>query len=400
MAVSQSPMNVLFVHFGDDWIAGSEVALLEVMRHLPEKDVKPFLWCNSAAMQNAAQDIGIPVWRDEFTYFDKASPSFSPRIYLGLIRRACGLIEQTHADLIHCNSAAPAQWMLPAAWGKRRPMLVNLHSTYLRRSRYVMGLHLADRVIAVASAIATPLFDDGMESDRVSVIYNGFDSETLMQGDASGLRSARHIPQEAIVGAIAGSLIDRKGHDVLFEAMTHLGHLSRPFHLLVIGDGPESRSFEAAAVGLPVHFLGQRADLGVILRDCTDFLVVPSRQEAFGRVIIEAAFAGIPAIGSNVDGIPEAILDNVTGLLVPAESPTALSDAITRLVEDETLRRSLGISARRRAQERFSIETCTSQLTDAYRATRQRFNEEHFALLNPRRLKPYWNLMRRAFEPA
>ena len=392
-------MNVLFIHFGDDWIAGSEVALLEMLRGFSKSDIKPFLWCNTTTMQNAAQAIGIPTHRDDFSfYFDYSSPSFSPRAYVSLVRKANELISQTNADLVHCNSAAPTQWMLPACWWKSIPILVNLHSPYQRRSRYVLGLHLADRIVAVASAIAPPLLSDGMDMDRIRVVYNGFDSDVLMQGDASGLRSALQIPPEAIVGVIAGSLIHRKGHDVLFAAMKHMGRLTRPFHLLVIGDGPEGAAYENAAAGLPVHFLGHRGDLGAILRDCADFLVAPSRQEAFGRVIIEAALAGIPAIGSNVDGIPEAIQDNVTGLLVPPESPAALSTAITQLVENDTLRRSLGTAAQHRAKEEFSIETCTSKMSAEYRAMRQRYSTERFALLNPRRLKPYWNLVRTAFD--
>jgi hypothetical protein len=399
--VDQTAMNVLFVHFGENWIAGSEVSLLEMLRKFSKKDVTPFLWCNSDAMREAARAMGIPVYRDDFAYyFDDTSSSFSPRTYFNMVRKAGRLMSQTQAELVHCNSAAPSQWMLPACWWKGVPMLVNLHSPYLRRSRYVLGLHLADRVVGVASTITESLLADGMEADRISVVYNGFDDETLMQGDASGLRAALRIPPEAIVGAIAGSLIRRKGHDVLFEAMKHTDGLSRSFHLLVIGDGPEEESIKKAAAALPVHFLGHRTDLGAILRDCADFLVAPSRQEAFGRVIIEAAIAGIPSIGSNVDGIPEAILDNVTGLLVPPESPAALTGAIARLVEDDALRRELGIAAQHRAKEKFSIETCTEKISAEYRATIKRYRTEHFSLLKSRRIKPYWNLLRYGSGPS
>lgn len=389
-------MNVLFVHFGDDWIAGSEVALLEMLRGLVRKGIKPSLWCNTQAMETAAQAIDIPVFRDEFAYyFDYASPKFSPRAYFALIAKAGRLIAQTQAELVHCNSAAPAQWMAPACWRKRVPLLVNLHSPYLRRSRYVLGLHLADHIVAVAAAVAAPLLTDGMAAERVSVVHNGFDETSVLRGDAAELRTALHIPREAVVGAIAGSLIRRKGHDILFEAIRNAPALSRPFHLLVIGDGPDRVSLEASAKGLPVHFLGQRSDMGAILRDCVDFLLAPSRQEAFGRVIIEAAFAGIPSIGANVDGIPEAILDNVTGLLVPAESPLALRAAIARLVEDDRLRRDLGAAAQRRAKEQFSIDICTDKMRAAYDATVQRYHAQRFALLNPQRLKPYWTLLGR-----
>ena len=260
----------------------------------------------------------------------------------------------------------------------------------MRRSRYVLGLHLADHIVAVAAAVAAPLLTDGMEAARVSVIHNGFDETSLLQGNATDLRTALNIPSGAVVGAIAGSLIARKGHDILFEAMRNAPGASRPFHLLVIGDGPDRASLEALAKGLPIHFLGRRSDMGAILRDCVDFLLAPSRQEAFGRVIIEAALAGIPSIGANVDGIPEAILDNVTGLLVPPESPLALRTAIARLVDDDKLRHVLGAAAQHRAKEQFSIEMCTDKMRAAYDATVQRYHAARFVLLNPGRLKPYW----------
>src|SRR5689334_5676483 len=111
--MDRTPMNVLFVHFGEESIAGSEVALLELLRHFPRQDVKPFLWCNGRAMQKAAEAIGVPVFRDDFTYyFDDATPPFSPGNYLSLVRRGSRLISQCQADLVHCNSGAPTQWML------------------------------------------------------------------------------------------------------------------------------------------------------------------------------------------------------------------------------------------------------------------------------------------------
>ena len=389
-------MNVLFVHYGDDWIAGSEIALLEMMRGLAKTGIAPFLWCNTPAMEQAAQAWGFPVRRDDFAYyFDYSSPRFSPSAYLRLVRRAMALISETGAQLVHCNSAAPAQFMFAACWRKNVPWLINMHSPYLRRSRYVLGMHLADQVVAVASAIAAPLIADGMAPERVSVVYNGFDEQALMRGDAKGLRAELQIPGGAIVGAIAGSLIRRKGHDILFEALRLLPPGGQPFHLLVIGDGPERTGFEAAASGLPVHFLGHRNDLGAILRDAADFLVAPSRREAFGRVIIEAAFAGIPAIGANVDGIPEAILDQTTGILVPPESPVVLAGALSRLMADAPLRRRLGLAAQARARAQFSIAICAAEMA----AEMHRIRAQHIAgdpglsLLN--RLKPYGNLIRR-----
>jgi hypothetical protein len=391
-------MNVLFVHYGEDWIAGSEIALLELLRGLTNKDINPFLWCNAPAMQKAAQASGIPVRRDDFAhYFDYSSPPFSPTRYFGLVRKAVALISQTGAEAVHCNSAAPAQWMSLACWRQNVPWLINMHSPYHRRSRYVLGMHLADKVVAVASAIAAPLLADGMAPDRVKIVYNGFDEKALMQGDAKTLRHTLQIPEDAVVGVIAGSLIRRKGHDILFEAMKLLPADGPPFHLLVVGDGPDHQAFEALAAGLPVHFLGRRSDLGAILRDAADLLVAPSRQEAFGRVIIEAAFAGIPAVGANVDGIPEAIMDGATGILVPPVSPAALADTLSRLIADKPWRERMGLAGQKRAREQFSIEICADKMVREFREIRARHDAERPGI--SLRLKPYGNLLRKISRP-
>jgi glycosyltransferase involved in cell wall biosynthesis len=127
------------------------------------------------------------------------------------------------------------------------------------------------------------------------------------------------------------------------------------------------------------------------MRDAADFLVAPSRQEAFGRVIIEAALAGIPAIGTRVDGIPEAILEDQTGLLVPPESPEALAAAIARLSADEELRHRMGAAAAQRAHALFTIERVTRMMIDEYRGTISRYRSSTGSGL--RRLRPYLGLM-------
>ncbi|HVV65537.1 MAG TPA: glycosyltransferase family 4 protein [Rhizomicrobium sp.] len=382
-------MNVLFVHYGDDWIAGSEIALLELIRALRKRGVKPFLWCNAPSMVRAAAALGAPAERDDFAYFfDYASPRFSPRRFLSLARKAGRLIAAQECDIVHCNGAAPTQWLLPACRRRRTPLLTYLHSPYLRRSRYVTGLHLADSIVAVSKAVAAPLMADGVEPTRVAVIPNGFDRATLLAGDCSELRPALGIPSDAVVGAIVGSLIRRKGHDILIAAMARK-RFSRPFHLLIVGEGPEKDALQKASLGFTAHFLGRSDEVGALLRDAADFLVLPSRQEAFGRVIIEAALAGKPAIGSNVDGVPEAIVDEVTGILVPPDSPDALAAAMERLISDERLRRRLGAAAQARAEREFSIDSCADAMLARYESTIARAREPGAFL---RRLRPYLRL--------
>src|ERR1700748_1708807 len=178
-------VKILFVHYGDDWLAGSEIALLEMIRGLRAQGVAPFLWCNAPALENAAIAAGIPVWRDPFAYyFDYSSPAFSLSAYRRLVRRAEALIGETGAEIVHCNSAAPAQWMALACRRRRTPWLINMHSPYLRRSRCALGILRAEGTAAVPAAIAKPLLADGVDKDRVRIVHNGFDEAALLKGEA------------------------------------------------------------------------------------------------------------------------------------------------------------------------------------------------------------------------
>lgn len=387
-------MKVLFVHYGDDRIAGSEVALLEMLRAFPSVGVEPTVWCNAPSMLAAVKALGVPAQIDQLAfYLDYGSPAVSPRRYYAMVRKAVSLIAETGAELVHCNSAAPAQWMRLACWRTKVPMLVNLHGPYLRRSRYVLGLHFADRLVTVSAAIAAPLLADGVDPDRIGVVYNGFDEAALLRGEARGLRAQLGIPADAVVGAIVGTLLHLKGHDLLFEAMRQLPELSHPFHLLVIGDGPEESNLRMLARNLPVHFLGRRDDVAPILRDAADFLVAPSRKEGFGRVVIEAALAGRPTIGARVDGLPEAISEGVTGLLAPRESPVALAEAIARFVEHPALRRAMGDAAQVRARAEFSLARGVQQMLAEYHTMLA-----HHRLRRPGRFGPFRTLIRNGYR--
>ena len=393
-------MRVLFVHYGEDWVAGSETALLEMLRGFPRSEVEPFLWCNAPAMLAAGKAAGVPTEQDELQYyFNYNSPRFSPRAYSRMVDRGVELIRKTGAEVVHCNSGAPAQWMRLACWRTHTPMVANIHARYFKRSRYVLGLHLADHVVGVTHAVTDPFLADGMEPERVSVVHNGFDPAALARGDATRLRSELGIDQQAVVGIIAGGLIHLKGHDILFDAMRIL-RADRPFVLLVAGGGPREAELRALSADLPVHFIGHRSDLGAVLRDAADFLIAPSRQESFGRVIIEAAFAGKPAIGARIEGIPEAIAEGETGLLAQPENPASLADSMALMIGDGALRRRLGEAARERAFARFLTANCTAAMADVYRQAIADVRRPKSAQSRMRRLRPYFNLLTRPSHRA
>jgi glycosyltransferase involved in cell wall biosynthesis len=238
------------------------------------------------------------------------------------------------------------------------------------RDRITMGLHQASLAVCVSNAVAVDLLTDGVTERHVKVIHNGVSTLRIAVGDALQLRKELGIPADAVVVTQVGSLIPRKGWDLLLRAIALLDGESPPLALLVVGDGPERgelvRSVEAQGLADRVYVLGERRDAGAIYRDATDIAVLASREEAFGLSLLEAAALGVPGVGFRIGGIPEVVEDGITGLLVSPEDPEALAAALRTLATDAELRRRMGDAARERALSLFSVEQNAASFHSAY----------------------------------
>lgn len=165
------------------------------------------------------------------------------------------------------------------------------------------------------------------------------------------------IPLDAVVALFVGRLTEDKGVLVLAEAFQNLATSRSDVWLVIVG--PDEQGLTPKIKEL----------LGATVKRCkilnfthqperymaaADYICLPSYREGFGMVIIEAAGVGIPAIGSRIHGISDAIRENETGILVEVGSAAELYNAMLRLSEDTALRQQLGISARRYVTDNFS----------------------------------------------
>lgn len=351
--MAPKPMKVLFTHYGDQWIRGSEQILIDLMTNLDPDRIEPILWCNGKMMEDAGHQAGIATYRTGFEYyFDYDSPKFNPRRYWSFVREGISLVRRHDIRVLHANSAAPNQWLLPVARATRRPLLAHLHIDYLRRSRFVCLLHQSTLLVGVSRQLIGDFLSDGMEAFRTQVIYNGIDASRIRPNDELALRQFVGVSESAKVISTTGSLISRKGQDVLIRAISLLDP-DQDVHLLVVGDGPERESLErlVAEIGLRerVHFLGYQRDMPRIYQ-ATDIFALASRQDATPLVLVEAGYFSLPCVATAVGGVPELIADGETGLLVPPNDPPALAMALKRLLDDLPYRRELGGQARARVE--------------------------------------------------
>ena len=159
-----------------------------------------------------------------------------------------------------------------------------------------------------------------------------------------------------------------KGVDILIEAFKEIAHKYPGWKLKILGWYPDPTQLRKAIDGHPqiyhhppVYYEEMPAHIG----SCS-ILVLPSRSEAMGRVLIEAMAAGKPRIGSNVGGIPTVINDGVDGLLFESENVNDLASKLDLLMSDEQLRKKMGNAGARRAKEEFTEEHYIKNVIDFY----------------------------------
>ncbi len=188
---------------------------------------------------------------------------------------------------------------------------------------------------------------------------------------ASGVRTELNIPRDAVVAVFIGRMKREKGVLDLCEAFSTVGE-ETGLHLVFVGPdedglGPQmdARLRGCAARVRRVGFTPEPERYIA----AADFICLPSHREGFGMVVIEAAATGIPAIGSKVSGVSDAIIDGVTGLQFEAGNVRQLAQALIRLAGDAVLRRQMGSAARARVAGQFEqtsvVERYVSYLADA-----------------------------------
>ncbi|MFL1463415.1 glycosyltransferase family 4 protein [Roseococcus sp. DSY-14] len=359
------PLPVLFVHYGEEWIRGSEQVLLDLLRHLDRGRIAPVVWCNGAAMAEAVAAMGLAVTRSPMRFFLAGSGAapLAPGQWAAQARQGLELLRAHGIRAVHANSGAPVQWMAPAAARAGVPLLAHLHIRYLRRSRYALLLHQADLAVGVAAHVTQALAADGMPAERLRTIPNGIDPARLEGG--GDLRARLGIPPGAPLVGSVGSLIRRKGHDLLLRAVAGLEGV----HLAIAGSGGEEGALRALAaelgLGGRVHFAGNLQHPAELYR-AADLCALASRSESFGLALAEAGWFARPSVAAAVGGVPEVLRDGETGLLVPPDDADALRAALRSLLEDPARRGRLGAAARRDVEARFLAPAMAGAFTAAW----------------------------------
>ncbi len=227
-------------------------------------------------------------------------------------------------------------------------------------------LDRAARVICLTRHEAAYLRGLGVDEDRLAVVPNGVDL-----AEFAGLPPAR-APRAGATGLFVGRLDpSQKGLEILVHSLAGMPSAAG-FHLRIVGEdwgGAAALRRAAARAGVEgrVTFVGPVSRSALLEEYASaDLLVLPSRFEPFGIVLLEAMAAGLPVVASRVGGVPEVVVEGETGLLVDPGDTEALASAILRLVEDHALRARLGAHGRERARS-YSWDGLIPRILAVYR---------------------------------
>jgi glycosyltransferase involved in cell wall biosynthesis len=279
-------------------------------------------------------------------------------------------------DVVNCHLSTATRW---STWAARRegiPCVAHVHGM-----TQPLWYRRADLLIGPSVGVREYLVSMGFPAERIEVVYNGLDPASFENlPPPEPLREELGLPPGAPVVGLVAHLSPKKGHRVLLEAMAQLTPKYPTLQLLAIGREGTARRRQrlldlAGRLGLSerVHLLGYRADAAA-LTQLFDVAVLPSvLKEGLGLVLLEAAFLGIPAAGSDARGISEAVENGVTGLLSPPGEVEGLAAALDRLLGDPELRRQMGEAARLRAREKFTLQVQAEATVAVFRRLMERF---------------------------
>ena len=296
------------------------------------------------------------------------------------------LFREEHFDVVHTHASKAGILGRIAAWKEHVPFVVhtvhgNAFGPFASRLQNFLYIHL-ERMAAKRChkifTVAQAMIEQGINANiaprgKYKVVYSGMDLDAFASAKPDAeLRSKLGIPEGApVVGTIA-RLFALKGHDVLLNAAPLILKAVPETRFLLVGDGILRGELEAQARALGIAdrvvFAGL-VDPSEVCRYTALMTVLAhlSLREGLPRAAVQALAARVPVVAYPLDGTPEVVLPEKTGLLVPPEDVQAVADAVIRLLKEPSLRAQMGETGQHFVLERFDWHTMADILEEEYK---------------------------------
>jgi glycosyltransferase involved in cell wall biosynthesis len=346
------PASILVVSNHGAIVGGGELSLMDLLRGLDRDRWAPILAVpEEGEVAARARDLELPVHVIPLPSLRR--PGLAGARSVQALAR---LARVADAALLHANGSRAMAYAGVAGRLAARPVLWHVRVADSDGLLDRVLCALATRVIATSRAVARRF---ARAPGKVRLVPNGVDLKHFApRPPSAALRAMLAVPPSAPVAVSIGRHVPEKGYRHLLDAAALVARAKPGVHWILVGDGELRSELEAQArrLGLAscVHFTGSRDDVADVLA-LADVFVLPSESEGFGRVLVEAMAMGRPVVATNIGGIPDVVLDGMTGLLVERAAPAALADAVRALLDDPARAARLGAAGRARAESTFSL---------------------------------------------
>lgn len=370
-------------------MGGTEKHVRDLVANLDRRRYAPLVIATSegGVLEAAFRHLEVPVYVLGYKGLTRRRKEAVPRFRdaMSFLRTLVRILREERVAIVHAY--LPAANVIGALAGRlaRTPRVIVSKRGLCRykKERPILAF-LEDVANLAADAVTVNSHAVGRavrEAERfcalkIHLIYNGIDPGALA---AAGTASATHpfplprgllLPDDASRILCVANFFPYKGHADLVEAASRVVLRFPAAYFLLAGrdsgalDAVSAR-IEELGLGKNVLVIGERDDVPALLRSAS-FLVHPSHEEGFSNTILEAMAAGKAVVATKVGGVPEAVLDGKTGLLVPAGDPEMLAERILSLLRDPEKARTLGDAGRQRVLECFSLKEMVRETEEMY----------------------------------
>lgn len=280
-------------------------------------------------------------------------------------------VRHIHSQWIHAAGTVA----MYGAWLLGRSFSFTGHAADLFRERVALRTKIsrAAFIICISEFHRQFYIDNGADPDKLQIAYCGIDTTHFAP-------ARRTRPDGTPVHILSsGRLVAKKGFPVLIDACALLRDRGFAYHCTIAGSGPDEAALRAqiTAAGLEGHITLtgdalKQEDIPTFMYS-GDIYTLPclwaedNDVDGLPQMLMEAMACGLPAVSTDLVGIPDLIRDGETGLLVAPKDTAALADALQRMAEDDTLAKTLADAGRRHLIDRFDLDTCLHALIDQYR---------------------------------
>jgi len=358
---------------------GGERVFSQIIRGLNRERFGVFVAsCPGGIFEKKLTEVGVKIDTLDMT----------SRYNLGTILKLKNIIKTRNVQIVHSQGGRADFFARIAARSANVPIIISSVAmlvegydvSLLRKGLYVLMDRWTERwvnkfIILSEASRRTLIERHKIPQEKIVKIYNGIEIEEYNPDLKEARRKKLEVRRKLglkndmlVIGAI-GRLVWQKGFEYLIQAIPKVIEVFPETRFLIVGEGPMRRRLEELGEKFQVKdniiFAGFRSDIKEIL-ESIDLLAMPSLLEGLPMVLLEGMAMSKPIVATRIEGITEVLEDGKTGLLVPAQDPHALAEAITEILNNKTKANLLGQNARKIAEEKFSVKKMVEQLEWVY----------------------------------